>query len=336
MRKGYYKLHFDDLGHLVYKDEQDAIIRSLLDVSRDVTDLWIFSHGWNTNEQGADHTYDTWVEQMQEQIQQEKSIGYHPMYVGIYWPSMAWVDLPTNETALLTSSPGEYRAFDIDPSEFEMDVDEITMYEEQGRLEVAQAEMSLETGGNASDITTASESSIDAEDKAQFVEVYRAAMDPRGEHAGSFDQDFARIYEIVFQSPQATSVQVEEFIRILYRYKVDDPDSELFEDINILNALESVIAHLNAQINATTVNEGFQPDSILFKFFHSFTFWTMKGRAAIIGQQGAAPFLRRVKLVFQQSKRNVRLHLLGHSFGAKLLSAAVKGLVQHGIEKGRN
>ena len=73
-----------------------------------------------------------------------------------------------------------------------MDVDEITMYEEQGRLEVAQAEMSLETGGNASDITTASESSIDAEDKAQFVEVYRAAMDPRGEHAGSFDQDFAR------------------------------------------------------------------------------------------------------------------------------------------------
>jgi hypothetical protein len=50
------------------------------------------------------------------------------------------------------------------------------------------------------------------------------------------------------------------------------------------------------------------------------TYYQMKERAGLIGLQGLNPILKRIKL-----KRNGNIHLAGHSFGARLMSAAVSG-----------
>jgi hypothetical protein len=52
-----------------------------------------------------------------------------------------------------------------------------------------------------------------------------------------------------------------------------------------------------------------------------FTYYQMKERASVIGFSGVATTLREVRSAFPQ----VRQHLLGHSFGARLLTAATMG-----------
>jgi hypothetical protein len=53
-----------------------------------------------------------------------------------------------------------------------------------------------------------------------------------------------------------------------------------------------------------------------------FTFWVMKDRAGIVGGRGLYDVLQRLQ---EQRRRGIRLHLIGHSFGGKLVSAAIVG-----------
>jgi hypothetical protein len=48
------------------------------------------------------------------------------------------------------------------------------------------------------------------------------------------------------------------------------------------------------------------------------TFYEMKARSGVIGQQGLAPTINKIKT----SRPALRVHLVGHSFGARLMSAA--------------
>jgi hypothetical protein len=51
------------------------------------------------------------------------------------------------------------------------------------------------------------------------------------------------------------------------------------------------------------------------------TFWTMKDRARVFGETGGSALLREI----QRSARNVRVHVMGHSFGTIVVSATVRG-----------
>lgn len=53
------------------------------------------------------------------------------------------------------------------------------------------------------------------------------------------------------------------------------------------------------------------------------SFWQMKARARAVGESGAAALLRRLQET--AGDRDVRFHLMGHSFGCIVVSAAVKG-----------
>ena len=50
------------------------------------------------------------------------------------------------------------------------------------------------------------------------------------------------------------------------------------------------------------------------------TYWQMKNRAGVVGQRGLGPLLGRLDAT------RVRVHLVGHSFGARLVSFALAGL----------
>jgi hypothetical protein len=56
------------------------------------------------------------------------------------------------------------------------------------------------------------------------------------------------------------------------------------------------------------------------------TFYEMKARSGIIGQQGLAPTIKKVKTI----KPALRIHLVGHSFGARLVSAATRVAIPAG------
>ncbi|MER7762861.1 serine-threonine protein kinase [Streptomyces sp. NPDC097619] len=52
------------------------------------------------------------------------------------------------------------------------------------------------------------------------------------------------------------------------------------------------------------------------------TYYTMKKRAGVIGEQGLGPLLGRLA----RERPQVRVHLIGHSFGARLVSFSLRGL----------
>ncbi len=52
------------------------------------------------------------------------------------------------------------------------------------------------------------------------------------------------------------------------------------------------------------------------------TYWQMKSRAGVVGKEGLGPLIGRIK----GKQPELRMHLIGHSFGARLVSFALTGL----------
>jgi len=52
------------------------------------------------------------------------------------------------------------------------------------------------------------------------------------------------------------------------------------------------------------------------------TYWQMKNRAGVVGQKGLGPAIDRLSNEFP----DLRVHLIGHSFGARLVSFALAGI----------
>ena len=52
------------------------------------------------------------------------------------------------------------------------------------------------------------------------------------------------------------------------------------------------------------------------------TYWQMKNRAGVVGQKGVGPAIDRLADEFP----NLRIHLIGHSFGARVVSFALAGM----------
>jgi len=52
------------------------------------------------------------------------------------------------------------------------------------------------------------------------------------------------------------------------------------------------------------------------------TYWTMKERAGVVGQRGLGPLIA----ALHNADKALKIHLLGHSFGARLVSFALAGL----------
>jgi pimeloyl-ACP methyl ester carboxylesterase len=58
-------------------------------------------------------------------------------------------------------------------------------------------------------------------------------------------------------------------------------------------------------------------------FANAFTFWAMKQRAGVVGGAGVYELVKRIR---DAGGDQVRIHLIGHSFGGKLVSAAATGV----------
>ena len=55
-----------------------------------ITDLVVFSHGWNNDEAAATSLYGRWFGLLAAQVDPNRKIGY----VGIRWPAQLWRDEP--------------------------------------------------------------------------------------------------------------------------------------------------------------------------------------------------------------------------------------------------
>jgi hypothetical protein len=305
MAEEYFKLFFDAKGYQQDLASQAAVINALVSGPKPVTDLWVFAYGWDNDLVGGTNTYNTWVSHMWE-VQKEKVIDptYNPLFVGIFWPSKAWDGTIMKRVASAPASSGREATTGGGIGEFEMGGDLL-----------APPPQPLAEPGTATDI----------EKKNRFVAGFRPIMDPEGIYGGDYERDFSRLYTLMSRPEPPTDKEIREFVKILKKYETPDPHDESIERQNIGSVPVDVVVNQlkEAQAARSLGYESLSALGVLQKLFGVFSFWKMKGRAAIVGENGVYRFLVDVKKALGQHRQRTRIHLLGHSFGAKLVTAAV-------------
>ena len=82
-----WRITFDAEGHFD-QAEEDHLVAQLREHA--VTDVVMFSHGWNNDEAAAPSLYERWSDLLSAHVGAGREVGF----VGIRWPSQLWRDVP--------------------------------------------------------------------------------------------------------------------------------------------------------------------------------------------------------------------------------------------------
>ena len=95
----YYLINFDALGQERNEPDDTKLSQTVLEVlaQEPLTDVFIFSHGWQGDMPSARTQYNRWIKAMAantadiERIKQLRP-GFKPLLIGLHWPSLPWGD----------------------------------------------------------------------------------------------------------------------------------------------------------------------------------------------------------------------------------------------------
>jgi hypothetical protein len=273
----HWEVGFDERGN----PDQGEVAALLAELpGQDLTDLLVFSHGWNSDRGQARRLYQLYFQQVPGLLAQGGSqarVGT----LGVVWPSKRWADEPEpagdlaggGAAGLGDAAPAAPPA---DPALVE-DLKDVFPGEDQRRALDELARLLAER----------------PEDPAALAR-FQTLMgeltttpdaDPAGEDQGETalledtpEEVFGRFADAVPRTGEGGAAGLGDAFGRLW------------------NGAKEALRQL--------------------------TYFEMKKRAGVVGRQGLGPLLGRI----HQADPEVRIHLLGHSFGARLVSFALAGL----------
>lgn len=263
----YWELTFDADGDV------DVIQLSALTAglsAYDVTDLVLFSHGWNSDRSGATRLYDDFFRPIPALLR-EASAKARIGYVGVLWPSMRFSDEPIP---------------DFEPSA------------------VAPAAGPL----------------LDGPTQAALIQVFPGHEDVVRQLAALLRErpdgdapiaDFVRLVRELTGISGPVADATDDAPTVVPAMLTDDPVGvcEVFADA--LGKGPTLLGGLDKRIwNGA------------HEVLRQATYYAMKRRAGTVGEHGLGPALGELAAV----RRALRIHLVGHSFGGRLVSFALRGL----------
>ncbi|MEH3140788.1 MAG: serine-threonine protein kinase [Mycobacterium kyogaense] len=289
---GPWALYVDADGDVQAHDEQ-RIVDDLRE-SR-VTDLVVFSHGWNNDEAAATSLYARWFDLLKAQVGPDHKVGF----VGIRWPSQLWRDVTIP---------------DFDPT--------------PDRTVTGAAGLDA-TATASADTPTLSPQDL-ADLKALFPEgqseldAIAALLAAEPSEAG-IDELFSAMRNFnAAVAVESTDGEAPESGRPAM---LDDPEKAgtVFE--NYADALidSGVDITGGAGGGGAGVRDRFEKLWQGAKeALRGLSYWQMKNRAGAVGRRGVGPLIGR--MVAQPEFSELRIHLIGHSFGGRVVSFALAGL----------
>jgi hypothetical protein len=186
-----------------------------------------------------------------------------------------------------------------------------------------------ETGDCASPIRTpqGAEAMVQGSFEADLA-AWAAAAFPTAAGRAGFAAERTRVIELLGRERQGetlTRVEAIELATILDRWRRAAPNTSAPAADGPAELFSDTPAAIVDQW-MTTSRSGPVETSVLRKvldFGNAFTFWTMKERAGVVGSRGVFDLVRAIR---ERGGSNLRIHLVGHSFGGRLLSASVAGM----------
>jgi len=294
----FWELTFDADGDQDTRS-RDAFLAGVGDTG--ITDLIVFSHGWNTAPGAAHALYQRFFGLLAAQL--NRVPADRPVTVGlagVIWPAQRWSDEPIPDFPAAAARPG-------------------------GAASLSEA----------SDATAAEPASaaLDSETLATLKALFPAATGPLDTMADilgngtpgadaitTFYDALAAFSQLAAvpgddgEGDPATPAPGEGQPRMLR----DEP-TQLFERYrDVLQTGGVTFPGGDGQAGIGDSLRGILHGAK--EALRQATYWQMKNRAGVVGQRGLGPLLGRL------STTRVRVHLVGHSFGARLVSFALAGL----------
>lgn len=285
-------LEFDETGTLVEAGATAALAQLIDDPA--IADLVVLAHGWKNDRTDATKLYSTLWNNVCPALATRQPARI--AVAGILWPAKAYTtDL--DQAALAAASgaqtlgvSGRNRSRDLTPAEFEAALAEIS------DLFGPSADTTLALARDA-----AGRGINDSRARALFTSA--AAM--AGCNPAASDRELAAA-----ATPFADSGNAQAILSGLS----EPPKPHIADGMGTTQGLADGIGQVFQGANAAVV-----------RFLNQLTYFEMKKRAGIVG--GA---LGGMVLAGLQPKHPVRLHLIGHSFGARLVTAAASRLPRAG------
>ena len=261
--------------------EVDALLAEL--PGKDLTDLFVFAHGWNNDRRQARRLYQLYFQQVPGLLGRGGGEAARVGTLGVVWPSKRWADEPEptgdgagggaaglGDAAAATAAPADDTALVEDLKDvFKGDqqrqaLDELArLLEERPEDPAALARFQTLMG----ELAGAPDAEAAGEDQGEL-----ALLDDDPEEV------FGRFADAVPQTGEGGAAGIGDAFGRLW-----DGAKEALRQL---------------------------------------TYFEMKKRAGVVGKQGLGPLLGRI----HQADPELRIHLLGHSFGARLVSFALAGL----------
>jgi hypothetical protein len=276
----HWEVGFDEHGKADRADV-DKLVAEL--PGKDLTDLLVFAHGWNSDRRQARRLYELYFGQVPGLLARGGSTA-RVGWLGVVWPSKRWADEP--EPAAAAGGGGA-------------------------------AGLGDGAAGGAGPPPPDPVLVEDLKDVFQGSE-RRAALD-----------ELARLLEERPEDPAALAR-----FQALMKELAGEPDAgPAGEDQGELALLEDDPEEVFGRFADAVPQTGEGGAAGIGDTFgrlwngakealRQLTYFEMKKRAGVVGKEGLGPLLGRIS----QADPEVRIHLIGHSFGARLVSFALAGL----------
>jgi hypothetical protein len=276
----HWEVGFDERGN----PDQGEVAALLAELpGQDLTDLLVFSHGWNSDRGQARRLYQLYVQQVPGLLAQGGSqarVGT----LGVVWPSKRWADEPEP-----TGDGGG--------------------------------------GGGAAGLGDAAPAPAASAGDGTLVQDLKDVF--KGDDRQATLDELARLLEERPEDPAALAR-----FQTLMGELTADPDAEAAgedqgEVALVTDDPEEVFGRFADAVPETGEGGAAGLGDTFGRLWkgakealRQLTYFEMKKRAGVVGKQGLGPLLGRIA----QADPEVRVHLIGHSFGARLVSFALAGL----------
>jgi hypothetical protein len=280
-------------------NKKGALIGAPAPLPAGITDLFVVSHGWRNDEQEADKLYrDLFTHFANPQVvDPAKLAGRKCAILGVYWPSK-------NFDALIAAQgggkPGNAAAFgDIksDDASQKALVKRLEEFKESGLFDEPDEKKVLDQAialvPDLDDKQTAREA---------FVNLLRGLLDPLAATKEDASDIFLKMAgEDVFKRLNIAAVNVDAAV-------AKSANAQAF-----VGVAAPVAPPAGKAVGLLDIFKG--AAAAASNVVSYFSYYLMKERAGTVGQKGLAP------LIDQWAPQVTRLHLVGHSFGGRLIAA---------------
>lgn len=306
----FFPLEFTKDGGVARPEQRKA----LLDALGGGTDLFVISHGWNNDMKEARTLYDGFFTHFKTQMAKVPGLDTRKFIIaGVFWPSKKFADkdlIPGNAAPSAGAAAAAANTAGRQQLKDELEELRRDFYDapdEKGQRGFFDADDADERLTKAIELVDRLNDSPAAQ--REFVDLLRGAVNREGGEAAE-EQN----------ADKAFSEDPEKLLNRLGMPAGKKPAGAGGGAAGGVGGAGKPVADTGSAAGVGSLVRG--PIAGARQLLNLITYYQMKERAGRVGSKGLAPLLREIR----DAHKKLRLHLVGHSFGGRLLTAAAAGV----------